>query len=287
MRELNIFDEISKNSPSFLKSVLFSISYIILGHILNLIVRHLINKVSEKIYERGDKGSKDLTARVDTVKLILRKSCSIVITIVVILMILSEMGVAVGPLLAGIGVLGVALGFGAQYLVKDLISGFFIILEDRMRVGDVVKIDSFEGSVENINLRTTILRNVGGQIYIIPNGEIKVIENFSRDFIRLLVEVDLPYSLDLNSAYILLSKIKENLLEDDEFKKNLLEDIEIQGIVDFGKSALKYRIVAKLKSEIGRLKAGMKIRNSIFTILKANNIEIPFEQLDVKIKNKT
>jgi len=161
-----------------------------------------------------------------------------------------------------------------------------VIFEDRMRVGDFVKIDSYEGTVENISLRTTVLRNLGGQIFIIPNGEIKVIENFSRGFIRCIVDIDLPYSLSIENAHNILKEAKEELMQNQTFKENLLDDVEIKGIMAFSPSSLKFRILAKMTPDMGRVEAETVIRNTVFSTLKKNGVEVPYPQMDIHLRKE-
>lgn len=286
MIDSNLIAELDKNFPHFLRSVLLSAVYLVVGYFLNLFLKQAIKRISKKVLETDHKDQRELKARIDTITAILGKSSTILIVILVIMMVLSEMGIAIGPLLAGLGIFGVAFGFGAQYLIKDLISGFFIIFEDRMRVGDFVKIDSYEGTVENISLRTTVLRNLGGQIFIIPNGEIKVIENFSRGFVRCIVDVDLPYSLSVENAHNILKEAKDELIKNQTFKENLLEELEINGIMDFSPSSFKFRILAKMTPEMGRVEAETIIRNAVFSTLKKNGVEVPHPQMDIHLRKE-
>jgi small conductance mechanosensitive channel len=286
MIDSNLVAELDKSFPHFLRSVLLSSVYLVVGYFLNLFLKQAIKRISKKVLESDHKDQRELKARIDTITAILGKSSTIMIVILIIMMVLSEMGIAIGPLLAGLGIFGVAFGFGAQYLIKDLISGFFIIFEDRMRVGDFLKIDSYEGTVENISLRTTVLRNLGGQIFIIPNGEIKVIENFSRGFIRCIVDIDLPYSLSVENARNFLKEAKEALMQNQTFKENLLDDVEIKGILDFSPSSFKFRILAKMTPDMGRVEAETIIRNTVFSTLKKNGVEVPHPQMDIHLKKE-
>lgn len=284
--ENGILLELHKSIPLFTKNLVFSAIYLVGGYILIKILKKFIDRITLSLLEKKEIHTRDFEARVKTISVILKKVSEIIIFLIVLLTAFSQMGVAIGPLLTGLGIVGVAVGFGAQYLIKDLISGFFIILEDQIRVGEFVKIDSLEGVVETITLRTTKLRGLGGQVHIIPNGEIQIITNFSRDFIRAVVEVDFPYDVSFETAFSLLKEAVIDLKNDEEFKNNLLEEVEIQGITAFGNSALKYRILAKMKPHMKRITAEAKIRNVVFKTLTKHNVSIPYPQMDVHIDNK-
>lgn len=279
--------ELHKSIPLILKNLVFVVLYLIGGYIFIKFFKKFIDRILKSLLEKEEVVSSDFEARVKTISVILKKVSEIVVFIIVVLIALSQMGVAIGPLLAGLGIVGVAVGFGAQYLIKDLIAGFFIILEDQMRVGEFVKIDNSEGVVEMITLRTTKLRSFGGQIFIIPNGEIHIITNMSRDFIRAIVDVDLPYNLPPEEAFSLLREACEETKKDEDFKMALLEDIGILGITSFGDSALKYRILAKMSPKTSRIFAESKIRSSVISVLNKHEIQIPYPQMDIHIDNKT
>jgi moderate conductance mechanosensitive channel len=269
--------------PHFLRRVFISAFYIFAAYLLAQLWRITVKRASKAILEKAAEASPDFTGRVGTISVILKRTGYVAIFITAFLMLLGEMGVAIGPLLTGLGIVGVAVGFGAQYLVKDLISGLFIVLEDHFRVGESVKIDSFEGTVESISLRTTKLRGFGGQFFIIPNGEIRSVTNLSRDWIRAVVEVDLPYDVDPEKAIAALNQVAGNLSKNDTFAGNLLEDVEPQGVLAFGQSALRYRVVAKMKPGV-RFEAENLIRKEILKVLKEKGIEVPYSQMDVNIK---
>lgn len=284
--EQNILIELHKSLPLIFRNLIFVVVYLIGGIIFIKFLKKFIDKISDSILKKHEMGSADFEARVKTINLILKRVSEIVVFLIVVLTALGQMGVAIGPLLTGLGIVGIAVGFGAQYLIKDLIAGFFLILEDQIRVGEYVKIDDAEGVVESVSLRTTKLRALGGQVFIIQNGTINVITNMSRDFIRAIVEVDLPYSLSPDKAFEVLKEAVKEAEMNEEIKKSIVDEVEIQGIIAFGNSSVKYRIIAKMKPQIGRLKAESTIRKAVLITLNRHNIEIPFPQMDVHIDNK-
>jgi small conductance mechanosensitive channel len=163
-------------------------------------------------------------------------------------MILQRLGVNTGPLVASASVLGLAFGFGAQSLVRDVVAGFFIIAENQYGIGDVVEINSGTGvigTVENVTLRTTTLRAVSGEAHIVPNGEIRRVKNMSREWSRAVVDVVLTYKVDLPLAFAALDDVISQLKEDETLAPFLLEDPEVWGVEELGDAAVKVRVVAK------------------------------------------
>ena len=141
----------------------------------------------EKKFDNSELMSLETQKRAKTITGLLNTTVTVLIYTAAAMMVVTELGIAIGPLLAGAGIAGLAIGFGAQSLVKDVITGFFILLEDQIRVGDVVEIAGKGGLVEAVNLRTTRLRDVEGKVYIIPNGVIDVVSNFTKDWSRALI----------------------------------------------------------------------------------------------------
>ena len=169
---------------------------------------------------------------------------STVIGITALLMVLRTLDVDITPVLTGAGILGLAVGFGAQTLVKDMISGFFLILEDQVRVGDVALVNGIGGSVEQINLRTIVLRDIEGTVHIIPNGEIRTLANRSKDFSYYVIDLGIDYGDDVDAAIECVQQTAAELQQDPAFAPHILEPVEMLGVDDFGASAvtLKFRI---------------------------------------------
>lgn len=285
---LNIFADfivrMDEIFPHFVRRVAVIAVYIIVAYLLARLWKKIVVRGAVAVLETEKEVSHDLQSRVDTISVILKRSGYVMIYITAFLMVLGEMGVAIGPLLTGLGIAGVAVGFGAQYLVKDMISGFFIVSEDQYRVGEIIKIENFEGTVEGISLRTTRIRGYGGQVHIIQNGEIKAVTNFSRDFVRAVVDIDLPASLNPEKALAALGEAAENLSKDPDFSKELLEKPEVQGILSIGQVSLKYRLTAKIRPDEGRAPAENRMRNEIVAVLTGRSIELPVQKMEVKLE---
>jgi small conductance mechanosensitive channel len=160
------------------------------------------------------------------------------------LMILRELDVDITPVLTGAGIVGLAVGFGAQTLVRDVISGFFLIVEDQVRVGDSAVVNGQGGLVEQVNLRTIVLRDESGAVHIFPNGEVKTLANMSKDFAYYVVTVALTYDADVDGAVDAMQKAAAGMMNDAGFRAHILEPLDVYGVDAFeqGQLVLKARI---------------------------------------------
>jgi moderate conductance mechanosensitive channel len=181
---------------------------------------------------------------------------------------------------AGAGIAGLAVGFGAQNLVRDIISGFFLILEDQIRVGDVVKINGVGGSVEAINLRTTVLRDLEGIVYIFPNGEIKQVANMSKEYSYSVVSVGVAYKENVDRVMEVLKSIGDELAQDANFSSLILEPIEILGVESLGDSQVKIQMRFKTRP-LQQWTVGRELRRRIKNTFDSQGIEIPFPHVSV------
>ncbi len=168
-------------------------------------------------------------ARMRTLLPIFRNLLFIVLLVMAVLMALSALGVEIGPLIAGAGVVGVAIGFGAQTLVKDIISGMFYLLDDAFRVGEYIQSGSYKGTVESFSLRSVKLRHHRGPLYTVPFGELGAIQNMSRDWVIDKLTVGVTYDTDLDKVKKIIKQIGKELLEDPEFAPNIIETAEDAG----------------------------------------------------------
>jgi len=216
-------------------------------------------------------------ARAQTIGLVLRSSASIVIYVLAIMTALSEVGIDLAPLIAGAGIAGVALGFGAQSLVKDFLSGIFMLIEDQYGVGDVIDVGEATGTVEVVNLRTTKLRAVDGTVWHVPNGEIRRVGNMSQQWARALLDVQVAYSTDLDRAQQVVKEVADELWHEDVWRTDILEEPEIWGVESLGASGISIRLV--VKTQPGRQWAvSRELNRRLKDRFDAEGIEIPFPQ---------
>jgi small conductance mechanosensitive channel len=184
------------------------------------------------------------TKRVQTLGRLLRHTLTIAGAAIAGLMILREIGIDITPVLTGAGIVGLAVGFGAQTLVRDFISGFFLILEDQIRVGDVAAINGQGGLVEEVNLRTVVLRDETGAVHVVPNGEIKTLTNLTKDFSFYVFTVNIGFDDDPEPVMAAIRDAGASLMQEPEYQANILEPVDVYGVdaFDRGTLVLKGRI---------------------------------------------
>ena len=199
------------------------------------------------------------------------------------LMILHEFQVDISPALTGAGIVGVALGFGAQSLVKDLIGGFFLILENQVRVGDVVAINGTGGLVEAINLRTTVLRDEEGTVHIFPNGSINTLSNRSMQFSFYVVNLPLAYGEDVDKVTALLSEIAAGLQKEDAYAPFILAPLEIIGVDAFEQTGLRVKVRIKT-APLKQWFVGREFRRRVNAAFEQRGIQMWSPQLNATVQ---
>lgn len=220
--------------------------------------------------------------RVDALTTVLRSGASFVVWTIVVFMILGELGLSLGPLLAGAGVLGIAIGFGAQSMIKDFLSGLFILVEDQFAVGDIVDLAEGQGIatgvVEQVGLRSTRLRAVDGTVWHVPNGEILKVGNMSQNWSRALIDFDVAYATDIEKAGGVIKEAADEVWR--EYRGDVLEEPQVWGVEALGESAIAIRLVVKTRpSEQWRI---MRVlRERVKYRFDEEGIEIPFPQRTV------
>ncbi|MEQ8766019.1 MAG: mechanosensitive ion channel [Planctomycetota bacterium] len=230
----------------------------------------LIQRYLESKEKRGR-----ATAKTRTILPLAQKAIRTIVIVLAAIMVLSEAGVNIGPLLAGVGVLGLAIGFGAQALVKDIITGVFMLIEDTVAVGDVAVVNGTGGVVEAINIRTMRLRDLSANVHTIPYSEIGTITNMTKDFSRYLLEINITYREDTDEVVELLKELDEEMRNDDGFKRVITQPIEILGLDRFGDSAVVIR--ARLTTKPGeQWRTGREFNRRMKKLFDARGIEIPF-----------
>ncbi len=256
---------------------------LIVAFSLNKIGKKFISKTVKRVVKDGDLEAE--RKRENTLISIFSGVSKIVVWLVAIMMILSEIGINVGPILAGAGILGVALGFGAQYMVRDFLAGLFIILENQYRIGDWVAIGKVSGEVELVTLRKTVLRDRDGAEHHIPNGEIKQVSNLAKGFGNLNLYIKVAYKEDLDKVTNVLNKIGNEVAEDTEWKDKILEAPQVLGVDDFADSAVVLRIWGKTTS-LNQWSLARELRKRIKIAFDKEGIEIPFPQTSIWPRGK-
>jgi small conductance mechanosensitive channel len=195
-------------------------------------------------------------------------------------MILQEIGIPIGPLLAGAGIIGIAVGFGGQYLIKDLISGFFIFMENQYRIGDVVSFNDTSGLVEDITLRITTLRDMDGTVHHIPHGEITKVSNMSKYFARVNLNIGISYNSDIEHVIRVVNQIGLEMSEDPIWKEAIINPPQFLRIDNFADSSIIIKIVGDTQP-LKQWDVTGELRKRIKITFDKEKIEIPFPQLVV------
>ena len=227
-------------------STLFKITaIIIIALLLTNLIRRAINLFGYEIARNSR--DQDAVKRANTLGRVFRYITSVTIYLIAFMLILSELKINIAPILGAAGIVGVAIGFGAQSLVKDYVGGLFILIEDQIRQGDSIKIEGYEGTVEEITLRYVRLRDYDGFVHFIPNGQIRIVTNLGRDFSYATFDIALDYEVNLDKAIKLMQEVSEKLRKSLTYKTKVLSDIEISGVDRLNESSLV--IKARIKTQ--------------------------------------
>lgn len=215
--------------------------------------------------------------REDTLIRIFTGATQIAFLLVAILMILQEAGVKIGPILAGAGIVGIAVGFGGQYLIKDIITGLFIILENQYRIGDVVNIDTTGGLVEDISLRKTTLRDLNGTVHHVPHGEVKRVANLSKQYARVNLDIGIAYNSNLEHVINVINTTGKELAEDPQYKDSIISPPQFLRVDDFADSAIIVKVLGDTKP-LKQWEITGELRKRLKIAFDSEGIEIPFPQ---------
>jgi len=254
--------------------LLIALAVVIAQRIASRLVRLFRERLSQGLDQRED------LKRIETLARVFRYIASIVITLIGGLLILSEFGISIAPILGAAGVVGLAVGFGAQSLVKDYFTGFFLLLENQIIKGDVVELAGKSGLVEDVTLRYVRLRNYDGDVHFVPNGEITSVTNKSRGFAFAVMDLGVAYREDLDEVYAVIRESAQKLQNDPAFSSRILEPIEIAGVESWADSA----VVVRCRFKVVPLEQ-WAVRREFLKRLKgdfdAKGIEIPFPHLTI------
>ena len=284
-----------------LKIIIVFIAAFIVSRVMKRAVKHFGEKLTDDKKNRAIEQLKKVKAgkilvdeqqeernkaRTETLTSVLSSGANLVIWTVAVLMILGEVGINLGPLIAGAGIVGVAVGFGAQSIVKDFLSGMFMLVEDQYGVGDSIDVGLVSGTVERVTLRTTIIRDGDGSIWYIPNGEIARVGNRSQVWARALLDIDVAYDTDLRKAQQVLKDVAMGLWEDDEFTDgDIIEEPMVLGVQNLGVDGITLRLIAKTDAS-EQWAVARELRLRIKEAFDEAGIEMPFPQRTVWINSE-
>lgn len=270
----------SENIIPWLLSHGIKIVFILVGAlVLNKILKKVIEKTIRVAIVPSNYDSKDSEVkREDTLISIFWGILKITTFSVATLMVLSEMGLMIGPILAGAGIIGLAVGFGGQYLIRDIIAGLFIIVENQYRVGDLVDFDGVDGVVEDISIRMTTLRNLNGTVHHVPNGEIKRVSNHSKVFSRININIGVSYNSNIENVIAVVNKTGTDLANDPLWKESIIKAPQFLRVNDFADSSIIIKILGETQPNKQHEIAG-ELRKRLKTAFDTAGIEIPFPQI--------
>lgn len=250
---------------------------------VGLLVVHLLARRTLAWVHGLDSVGEDRRQQVVTLVMVVRWVLDIVLVVTAVLMLLSTYGVNIGPLLAGVGVAGLAISLGAQTLIKDLIGGMLIILENQFAVGDTILVGDVSGVVERITLRTTQVRAGNGDLYTVPNGELRVVANQTTGWSRVVIDLGVAYEEDLDRVQRVLEESAAAFAQDPTHEPYLLEQPQVQGVVNLGDWAVVIRVTAKCTSGEQWL-AGRLLRRHLLTTCEQEGISLPYPRQEVVVR---
>jgi len=253
--------------------------------LLQKFLYRLEKNLTKKSMAEGEPPSES-AKRIETIIRLLRQACLLALWLTVGLVVLKEFGIEIGPIIASAGIVGLAVGFGAQNLVRDIIAGFFMILENQIRVGDVAILNGTGGLVEEINFRTTVLRDLGGVVHIFPNGTITTLSNLTNNWSAYVFEIGVAYKENTDHVIEVMHEVGKTMRADQKFGKAMLEDLDIFGVDKFSDSSviIKGRIKTK---PIQQWVVGREFLRRVKLAFDKNNIEIPFPHRSIYVGTKS
>jgi len=259
---------------------------IVIAAAVYFVLRHLIPVIIKQTMAQRMKGKlgEEIKKRSNTLSSVLIKTSLIIIVIFALFTILPEFGINITAMLAGLGVIGIAVGFGAQTLIKDYLSGLFIILEDPYDVGDVVRVGGIAGLVEEIGLRRTILRDLDGIVHSVPNSEIKTASNFTKGYSRVNLNISVAYGEDLDRVINVINRVCKEMAEDPKWKADFVTTPQVLRVDNLGDSGIDIKILGDTKP-IRQWDVMGELRLRLKRTFDAEEIEIPWPHTKVYFGN--
>lgn len=240
----------------------------------------LCNRLLTRLLQLGKENDPEQEKSANTMVSIIRTTLMVVIIVMTIMMVLAELGIDIAPILAAAGVVGLAVGFGARTLVEDVISGFFILVEDMVREGDVVTVDGHSGLVERVTLRMVVLRDGSGSVHYVRNGQIGVVTNMTKDFSKAVLEIGVSYREDVDRVIAIMRQVAEELRQDPEFAASILEPLDVMGLDQFAESAVVIKAAIKTKP-IKQWGVAREYKKRLKVAFEKEGVEIPFPHMTV------
>jgi small conductance mechanosensitive channel len=270
------FRALDEGAKALASQALRILVILLIAWVAQALAARLIRAFREVMRRRT--GGEEL-ARIETLARVFRNAAAVVIVLVAGMLVLSELGISVAPILATAGVAGIAVGFGAQSLIKDYFNGFFLLLEDQLRQGDVVEIAGKGGLVEEVTLRFVRLRDFEGHVHYVPNGEIKVVTNRTRGFAQAVIEVGIAYREDPDAAFAAMREVAEAMRAEPAWARRIAEPLEVIGVERWADSAVILRARLKVAPPLEQWNVRREFLKRLKRAFDERGIEIPFPHL--------
>ena len=251
---------------------------IVLAWVAIAVMQRTIRALRTRI--AGQMGDREAVKRAETLGRVFRYIVAVVVSLVAGMLILSEFGISLAPILGAAGVVGVAVGFGAQSLVKDYVNGFFLLLENQIRQGDVVNVADRGGLVEEVTLRHVRLRDYDGNVHFVPNGLISTVKNMSREFAQSVADVGIAYRENVDEAFAVMREVAEGMRADATFGPKILGDLDIAGVERWDDSAVTLRCRFKVMP-LEQWAVRREFLRRLKAAFDAKGIEIPYPHLTI------
>jgi moderate conductance mechanosensitive channel len=275
---LSYFREVDASTKAVIVQSVRIAAILVLAWVLQAVASRLIRLFRIYMSRRTDPGE---IGRVETLARVFRHAAVIVILVLAGTLVLGELGVSIAPILATAGVAGIAIGFGAQSLIKDYFNGFFLLLDDQIRQGDVVQVADKGGLVEEVTLRYVRLRDLDGHVHFVPNGEIKVVTNRTREYATAVVDIGIAYREDPDEAIGVMREVAAGMRADAQWQARIADELEMMGVEKWGDSAVILRARIKVVPPIQQWNVKREYLKRLKKAFDERNIEIPFPHLTV------
>ncbi len=261
---------------------------ILIGAIAYLIFQTIVPRLVRRTVAVKMQGKPEVEVqkRGRTISRVIRNTIGLIIIVLILITILPEFGVNIGPLLASLGILGLAIGFGAQSLVKDVINGLFILIENQYGIGDVVKVAGIAGLVEEVNLRRTVLRDLDGIVHYIPNGEINIASNFTKEFSRVNMNISVAYGENLDRVIEVINMVCSAMAEEKEWKEKMIKVPQVLRVDALGDSGIEIKILGETQP-LAQWDVMGELRKRIKQEFDKEGIEIPWPHMKIYFGNNS
>jgi small conductance mechanosensitive channel len=275
---LSYFREVDPQTKAVFVQLLRIVAILLLAWLLQAVAARLIRVFRTYMARRT---GPDEIGRAETLARVFRNAAAIVIVVLAGTLVLGELGVSIAPILATAGVAGIAIGFGAQSLIKDYFNGFFLLLDDQIRQGDVVQVADKGGLVEEVTLRYVRLRDLDGHVHFVPNGEIKVVTNRTREYATVVVDIGIAYREDPDEAIGVMRDVAVAMRADSEWRARIADELEMMGVEKWGDSAVVLRARIRVVPPIQQWNVKREYLKRLKKAFYGRGIEIPFPHLTV------